>query len=536
MSTSLFPHIFSKGSAGDYEGMGRRELILIFFLGILVRFFVYHNTFIINPDGVLYIHQARALYYKDWGSVISCGMSYLSIYPILITGAYGIFHDWVVAARSISLFFGSITMIPLYFLMRRFCNKEICAMGTLVFALIPVFVDKSVDVVRGPIYWFFLVLGLYLFVTQIGNRRYRLYLVLSCLSFLVAAWARIEAVLFIIVSCCYLLAVRQEKRVKRLGTFVLPIAFLFLVAISYTALFSAPTKDIFRISEIPNKLYAPFIEYRNLRGDLSGLAEQPAKGSLEYFLENARHLVWLVALGTLLIYTVKAFFYPFFLVFIVGMGGLWRKVKKEERILYLTLLSFTALVILYFHTVQSWQISARFLALFILPAFIFVAFGLEKTTQFLKRCLHLRGPAALSITCALILALALPKCLKPRESDKLVFRVIGQVIAERQGNGEVIPIVASLHTIRWVSFYANLGYPGVECPQPYEDFAEVVGTSYRQFVQNLKKRGTEYFLWEERHWPVKGFDFLKRRDPRKFPEVGRWRHPDTGQMILFRVL
>ncbi|MEE9418280.1 MAG: glycosyltransferase family 39 protein [Desulfatiglandaceae bacterium] len=536
MPVSFFRNIFSKDSSADHERSGRRQIILIFVLGFFVRLFVYHYTFIINPDGALYINQARALYYGEWRSALSCSMPYLSIYPILITGLYGVFHDWVVVAKSISLLFGSVTMVPLYLLLRRFCVHKISALSTLVFALTPVFVDKSVDIVRDPIYWFFLVLGLYLFVKHMDSRRNGALLFFSCLTFLVAGWARIEAVLFIIVSCGYLLVAGQERRGRRLGAFVLPAVFLLLIVIPAVFVMNVSTMDALRVGEIGEKFYAPIVEYKNLRTDLAEISNQPTMTLLEFFLQNARRLVWFVALGTLLIYIIKAFFYPFFAVFVVGLGGVWTRIRRDPRISYLALLSITSLALLYFHILQTWVIADRFFALFIFPSFIFLAFGLERIIQLLKSRLNMKEAAVFTLICALILAFSLPKILKPRELDKVVFKQIGGLIGEREGNGKLIPIVASLNTIRWISFYANLEYPGVACPQPYGDFTQIVGTDYGQFDRNLKQRNTKYFLWEEKNWPIKDLDLVKEMDPARFVEVGRWSHPDTGRMILFEVL
>jgi len=536
MSAAVFSHSYPKGSEGDYEGGGQREVLLIFTLGFLVRLFMYHNTFIINSDGALYINQARALYYGEWRSAFSCSMSYLSIYPILITGLYTVFHDWVVAAKSISLLFGSMTMVPLYLLLRRFCVQKISALGTLVFAFTPMFVDKSVDVVRDPIYWFFLVLGLYLFVRHMDSKRQGVLLFLSCLTFLVASWARIEAVLFIVVSCGYLLIAGQEKRFRRLGAFVLPVVFLLMVVIPGIFVMKVSTLDVLRMGEIGEKFYAPIVQYNHLRTDLAEISNQPTMTLLEFFLQNVRRLVWLVGLGTLLIYTIKAFFYPFFVIFLMGLGGAGTRIKSDPRVSYLVLLSITSLILLYFHILQTWVIASRFFALFVLPSFVFIGFGLEKIIHLVRLRLKMKETAVFALIFALILAISLPKILKPREMDKVVFKRIGEIIGEREGNGQPIPIVASLNAIRWISFYANLEYQGVACPQPYDDFTQIVGTDYGQFDRNLKQRNTKYFLWEEKNWPITDFDLIKEMDPTKFIEVGRWRHPDTGQMILFEVM
>jgi len=511
-----------------------RIAILIILLGFSIRLFSFHYTYIINPDGVLYIHQARAIYYGVKDSILTCSMGYLSNYSILIVLAYKIFGDWEVAAKSVSLFFGTITLVPLYFLLDRFFRKEITLMATLVFALIPVLVDKSVDVVRDPVYWFFSALGLYLFVSQIGKKNY-LYLILSSLSFLMAAWARIEAILFVLISFICILFVRQDRKIQRTSIFAIPVVLVLLLGMFGLMIFDMSVDDLHRGYEIKTKFSAPVIEYKNLRQTLAELRNQPLDENLRAFLHKARNLVWLIGLGTLFRYVVRAYFYPFFLIFIIGLGGVWGRIKEDKRILYLASIAVFALFLLYMHVLQTWMMFNRFLAIFIIPSFIFVGFGLERVVRFLRSRFKLRFHVALSIICFLTLAFALPENLEPREADKLVFRRIGELIAEREGNSQVIPIAAP-HSIRWVSFYANMKYKGAPCPQRNYDVENIVGKNYGEFVQNLKRRGIRYVLWEERHWPKERSYLIDSGNTEDFIKLGTWSHPDTGSLVLFKVI
>jgi hypothetical protein len=131
---------------------------------------------------------------------------------------------------------------------------------------------------------------------------------------------------------------------------------------------------------------------------------------------------------------------------------------------------------------------------------------------------------------------ALPKNLKPREADKLVFKRIGELIAEREGNNREIQVAAPTQTPSWISFYANLKYKGAPCPQKNTDLEKIIGKSYGDFILNLKKREIRYFLWEERNWPRDRFDFIHRKNPEDFEKLGVWSHPDTGRLILFKVM
>lgn len=510
------------------------DVFLVVLLGFVVRLFACQNIFIVNPDGALYIHQARAMYYGQWESLTSCSMSFLSLYPILVAGTYTIFHDWILAARSVSLLFGSMTIIPIYLLLRRFLERPICMAGSLMFALIPVFVSRSADVVRGPVAWFFLAFGLYYFVCHMDNKS-RVYLVLSSIFYILAAWARVEMILFIFVSFFFILVLEREKKFIKLAYFIMPVVLIGLICVAGIRILDVSVNEIFRLGEIGPKFLESIAGYKALRANLAKLSDQPVISQLELFFQNARHLVWLIALGTLLKYMIRAIFYPFFIIFLVGMSGIRKRIESDRRILYFVFLSISALILLYLHLIQTWVIADRFLALFVFPCFIFLGFGLERTIHFFQSRFKLNHIATLLVVCFLILGFTLPKNLKSREADKLVFRNIGEFIAERAGKSQTISVAASLHTLRWISFYANLDFPGAPCPQPYNDFKVIIGDSYKDFIRNLRQRGIKYFLWEEKHWPVETFDFIGEVDSRDFVRLGSWEHPDTGRLTLFQI-
>ncbi|MGD8229840.1 MAG: hypothetical protein PVI20_18830, partial [Desulfobacteraceae bacterium] len=294
--------------------------------------------------------------------------------------------------------------------------------------------------------------------------------------------------------------------------------------------------DAFRADEIMEKFSAPLIGYTTLRASLAELINQPVMGPLQFFLQKARHLVWFIALATLFVYLIRTFFYPFFFVFVLGLSGIGTKIRTDRRILYLFILSVFSAVLIYFHILQTWVIGTRFLILFVLPALIFVAFGVGKIIHFLTTRLRLNSKVAFSLVSVFILAFGLAKTVKPRETDKLVFKTIGELIAEKEGNAQVVQLAASMHILRWTSFYANLHYQGAACPQSNGDFEALIGSDYKDFVRNLKGKGIKYFIWEEKHWPKSHFDFLGELNPRDFKMVGTWQHPDTGRLMLFELL
>jgi hypothetical protein len=537
---SSFPATFPNGTPDAPEGTGTRGFVLIFFLGVVIRLFACQHTHIVNPDGVYYIHQAKAIYFGEWNSLTSCCLSFVSSYPFFVAGAYALFEEWVVAARFVSLFFGSMTLIPLHFLCKRFFEKDINLLTLLVFAMLPVFVSGSAEVIRDPVCWFFLSLGLYFFIRSY-EKNDRLFLLFSCLSFLMASWARIESFVFILVGCVCLLTVPEERRIRKAVAFALPLMGTLLLILWAVIFLDKPLVQTLRLNDIVDKLSAPVLAYEALRSGLEGLMEHPLDGVTPHFLHKTRELVWLVALGTLVKYMIKAYFYLFFILFILGLGSVWHRLREDRRILYLSFAAVSLFVVFYLHVIQTWMMFDRFWAIFMLPAFMVVGFGLQKGVFLLTSGLRLKKSMALSILSLLILLCALPKDLKSREADKTIYKEIGELIAHREGNDREIRIVKSLRTPDWSAFYANLDYRGVDCPRTHfgmepEPFDEVVFKDYEVFIGYLKTNNIPYFLWEEKVWPTDGFDFLNQREPGDLEKLGSWYHPDVGKIILYGVI
>jgi len=238
---------------------------------------------------------------------------------------------------------------------------------------------------------------------------------------------------------------------------------------------------------------------------------------------------------------IRAYFYVFFIFFILGLGSVWHRIREDRRILHLSLLSLSAFVLFYLHLIQTWMMFDRFWAIFILPAFMVIGFGVRKACLIMTLKWHFKPWMVLSMVCLLILVCALPKDLRGREADKMVYKRIGEHIAEREGGGKEIRILKSLRTPNWTPFYANLGYEGVSCPmidfgmEPPQ-FEKTAFKDYDAFIHYLRKGDIGYFLWEETAWPEGGFNFLDRKHPDHLKKMGSWHHADAGRLILYQVV
>jgi len=509
-------------------------LVLITLLAAAVRGYIWFMSPVVNPDGVLYIHQARAFYHGQWEDLTNCSLSFFSIYPLLVALIYPFFHDWVSSARIISILFGSLTVAPVYLMARRFASSEAAILTSVLFAVLPGASGAAGQIVRDLVCWFFLAWGMYLVVSQMEKPAFKASLFLSCLCFLLASWARVEAFLFIILSVVFLALRGGEGRAERILYFSLPLAITFALGILLGPLCGLDMAKAFRLREIADKILEPWGAYVGLRGELKGLSRIVEGEALRHFFSQARHNAWLLAAISLAGYVLKAFLYFYFILF---AAGIWKAKEISggiKSVVYPIMISSGALLLLYVHLIHTWVMDTRFVMIFVIPSLCFVAAGIDYTFMVLGRRLRLSFRTAFLLVLMFIILIGVWNDLRFSERDKSIFKEIGEAVAAASAPGKEALVVSSLHTVRWVSFYANMHIAGAPCPQPYSDFRAVLGKDYNEMTKNLKAMGASHLLWEERHWPQGTFDLLKNADSGHLKRLGSWYHPDTGEMILFR--
>ncbi len=216
--------------------------------------------------------------------------------------------------------------------------------------------------------------------------------------------------------------------------------------------------------------------------------------------------------------------------------------KRIRKILWIIttagLLCLAGFALLYVYVFTNWSMVNRYLALVILPAFLFLGTGVDMCRSWLQQKSRLGEARIAALLVLLILILALPKQLHRHEADKGVFREIGQFIAAREDLTKPVNVLTLGTAARWISLYSNLDVPGIVCPD--EDMlagispARIVGSSYADFMKTVDARRVRYVLWEERHWPSPQFNLPEHYSPADFRIVGEWNHRDTGRMLLFQ--
>ncbi len=190
---------------------------------------------------------------------------------------------------------------------------------------------------------------------------------------------------------------------------------------------------------------------------------------------------------------------------------------------------------MYAHLMHTWLMDQRFLAIVMFPYFIFVGFGLEKVNLYLQSRFRLKELSAFTVIFLIILSIGFAKNVQYRNVDKLVFRQIGELVAEREKNNDgYVAVLASSDKIRQFAFYSNSNNERQILPQLI-NMNEMTGNSYYEFLEHLKQKKIKYLLWEEKYWMRQSFNIMTQEYAKHFKKLGSWYHSDTGKMILFEV-
>lgn len=511
-------------------------LLLILFLALSMRVFALTNTHIMNLDGIIYINQAKALFYGQWSDLTSCFGRNLSNYPIFIVAAYKIIGDWILAARWVNILFGTLTLVPFFYLCRRFFDARISGLTTLIYAFNPSFVAYSVYGIRGPIFWFFLVLGLFLFILALDHDR-NLYLLLSSISFLLAAWGRVEALGFIFVSIFFLLLPGQKNRLKSCAIFLIPVAALLAVSLAGMVFLDKMTADLFRLNEIKARFLKPVTEYTALYNAMKELAKDPPPGIGSDFLARARKVIWLIGLGTLGRMTMKAYFFYPVLLSLIGLSGIYSRMKNDRRILYFLLLTAVSFTVVYLLILHTWYVERRYMAAPLFASFIFLGFGLQKLMNWSDNRIKLKPSIITLAAIIFIIGISMFTNLKVREADKAVFKEIGNFLAQKEGHARAIRVYVPPHLYQahWPQFYANLEFKGFACFPLVYDVADITAIGAESHALKLKERGFAYYLLVEHRGPQVKNGHAPKNIDEYYLEVGRWTQQQYGRLILYKV-
>jgi 4-amino-4-deoxy-L-arabinose transferase-like glycosyltransferase len=437
----------------------KRDLLFLVGLSFIVKLCLALFTEAINSDGVLYITAAQEFAAGNFKEGLL--VYRMPFYPLLIAITHYIVHDWILAARGVSLLTSILTVIPLYLLTRDLFGMKAAFWGCIAFALSPLPNNLAVEVTKDSAYLFFFAWTTYFALLGIESKKLTYFFlagVCSTFSFL----CRVEG---IVVFFCYLtfliyvLLRNSEDRmalIKGILVYIsFPFVFLsmgsFILEIKvkhYTGKMKHFNRISFLVSQIKDVINYRFLEnYFSIYKKLEVFEKTYVRkrGGLN-FAEVARHHMYAVYLIGLFESFMKAVFAPY----IIPLGFGLKNSKSRNRA-FLVFLLACYLLFLYCSFIKRDVLRERHL---LAPAFLlypWIGLGIARLMGLAKQRMWKRFLILIFVFVVGILAVYKSVDILWKQDDVVVRA--GQWI----GNTPALEGAAIITTDRRIPFYAGRG-------------------------------------------------------------------------------
>jgi len=366
------------------------QLLVLFIIAFSLRFFLQFFNIVFEGDEMNYVQLAKNLYYGEGYTVTFINFLYLSspfgspdfywppLLPYVIYLFYIVFGVSDFSAKLVSVIFGSLLVIPIYFLGKQLFNEKIGFLCALLVTVSRNLVLFSIQVNADIPLVFFLTTCVYWNIKSTENANLK-YCLLSGLFFGLAYLARFSAIIFLPILLFNLLYLGKTK--KKVYSFFLFVASFFVIIspwlIRNVLLTGSP---FFSEKGIP---LASYILGGSYEENFFGLTAPPSP--IQLFLENPFGVIskWLI--GIYLEYKVfPQYLTP--LLFVLGcIGGIVSLDKWQQRLI-LFLLIFTN-VAFYGIAIYAGRIGAvsRYNLVIYPFFFIFCARGILKLQELIPK-------------------------------------------------------------------------------------------------------------------------------------------------------
>ncbi len=174
-----------------------------------------------NSDGVLYITAAQHFAAGHFAEGVA--LYDMPLYPLIITLFHFLVPSWEVSAKLVSLTCVVLATIPLYLLTTDLFNRRAAFWACLALAISPHPNDWAVDVIRGPIFVFFVLWAVYFAQNAVYSKKPILFFLTALFSFF-CILLRIEGIIlipfFFFFTICLIIKKWKEKVPLIKGTFI----------------------------------------------------------------------------------------------------------------------------------------------------------------------------------------------------------------------------------------------------------------------------------------------------------------------------
>ena len=449
-----------------------RSLLVLFGLAFGVRLYLAFHTYVIANDGVLYVKVAQLISQGRVGEAMS--LHFPSLFPLLLASFQRVFTDWEFSGQMVSVLFGSLAIIPFYFLVKDLFDRDVALFSSILFSFHPYLVRFSGEVIKEPTFWFFFLMALWLGWIAMTRKKVWLFILTSLLG-TVSFLLRTEGIFTLIILAAWIFfkdirSFKWSYKQRILHALVLCLIALLILSpaliyvkkktgswnLARTDLVAEMARADVMMKEIKKNLDQ--VEFKSKESGTQGDFEEiRLRGFLSLAKDHRIVIIWFEG--------VSKFFKVIHPVLIIPLffGIIGRKkieYRKGAELFLLSVLVIFFLILIRYGTIRAY-IGTRHM---IIPAILCLPWvgagvlelGYRIRTLFLREKSNDKVNVFLRNTgwflMILIVLFLLPKTLSPQRVEKIPLKEAGIWIKE---HGPKDPVIMAHNDLRRIAFYAN---------------------------------------------------------------------------------
>jgi hypothetical protein len=440
------------------------------------------------------------------------------LYPLLISLFSMDTAHVEITGRLISLFFGTFTVIPLYFLIKEAINQKIAIWSTLFYAFHPYLVSYSGMMLTEATYWGMLVLSVYFFWT--GLKRVKTWRVGLSGCFLGLAYlTRPEGIGYMVVYIAWIIidSLKRKRWFKGLliiGFFIsctLITSFPYLLHIRQeTGQWLISKKAATIQSHLLQKNVEQVYSQREIQTTQS---DQKGPG----FLLMVRNMIY--RLPSLIYHYLRAFHFSLWIFLLLGLLAM-----KQEQVPYKWFLASFILFHLFSLSIFPFHSSIRFSIPVISLSLCWAGSGAMKLNRYLKKREVLYPERVIFFLILVVILSQLPQSLKPERRHRAIQKEVGLWLKQNTHPDAIIMSNSSQE-----AFYADRKF--IMLPEEITRPGMAM-ESYHEVMRFARANGVQYIL-VDKHTSMRNQGFMECIQTKDLREV--FRKPDRA-LVIFEVV
>jgi 4-amino-4-deoxy-L-arabinose transferase-like glycosyltransferase len=401
------------------------------------------------------------------------------LYPFLISlFSPGTVHVEI-TGRLLSLFFGTLTIIPLFYLVKEAIGKKEAILSALLYAFHPYLVTYSGMLLTEATYWGFLILSVYFFWTGLKKEKVWRMALSGCFLGL-AYLTRPEGIGYVLVYLIWIVVDGglKEKWLKKFASIGVLGLSVFIFVIPYVLYIHQET-GLWLISKKAVGAQSQFLKKSTGEGDSSKGIEKnrPIKRNPEIF-GVGRNIVRF--LPYVIYHYLRAYHFSLWLFLFFGLIRVRQKIIAYELFL-------SSLVLFHLFSLSTFNPSTIRFSVPVIPLSLFWAGeGILEIKRYLEK-IRISNPEKVTALFIMVVVLSqLPQSLTPERRSRADQKKVGLWLKQNTPQDAILMSNSPIE-----AFYADREFTmlpqGISTPgNP--------GKSYSEIIKDAKMGGVRYIL------------------------------------------